>query len=375
MKILFFSTNSTINDPLVNRLMITLQNSSSSFETFACGVRRDHQEGVSQSFDDTIHHQIELWFIRISRKFNFIRLPLLYFEFILKALTHFKDLKPDLIYCFNFSTLIPTSLYSVLNSKTKVIYHARELESEQTNNKLFNKSILWLEKLCVKSIDFIITPSQSSTNWYKNTLKFNNVITLYNAPLKIINGFVDEKYFNTKYNIDFNQIIFIHSGNLCEDRNIDVLIKVFTENDVGQIVFIGSVTSSKYGYIKNNNLRNVHYHEPIEHKYLVSLISKADIGFSLIENNFINDQLALANKFLEYVNAGIPIISSDIIEQASLTKKYNLGISINPTYSEILNAIEYVKTNIKCFYTEVPSELTWNNQEKKLIDLVNKLTC
>jgi hypothetical protein len=103
---------------------------------------------------------------------------------------------------------------------------------------------------------------------------------------------------------------------------------------------------------------------------LKSYISAANYGLCLIEGNYLSYEYSLANKFLEYVASGIPIISSNFNEMEHLTKKYNLGVSITPNEKELLKLLSEDSLSKNVYYNEIPIELSWSYQKATFLNII-----
>ena len=111
-----------------------------------------------------------------------------------------------------------------------------------------------------------------------------------------------------------------------------------------------------------------------------TVIEKMDICFDLRERNFIYSN-SLPIKIFEYMACGKPFIYSDIkpIRDEIDYEKY--GFLVNPdNESEIINAIESYLSNPKLVEEHsinarklVEENKNWENESKKLIEMVNKL--
>jgi hypothetical protein len=373
LKITFVSIENTIYDPLTNKLMDSLIINASDFEVVAIGVNRKEQKGVSQSKNDSLHQIINLRSINFSKRLNFARLPILYLEYCYKLLNLLFRVKPNVIYNFNFSTLIPTVIYKYLRKNTTIFYHAREFESHQFNSFFLRKLVIFIESISFPFLNQIFTPSEYITNWYKSKFKTERVSTIYNCP--VINELfsVEADYFSSKFSFDVKEKVFIHSGSITFGRNIDLMVSVFSENNVGQLVFIGPITTSQFSYIAEKKIPNVHYHDTVEYNLLVKYLSCADVGLSLGDSSTLSYQLSMGNKFFEYISAKIPIIFTDQGEQVELNKKYHFGTCIKGTYDDLLNAIRIFNSQNQKFYVEDPIELTWNYQRENFLNFFREL--
>jgi hypothetical protein len=370
MSVIFVSVNNTLYDPLINKLMSSLE--KNGYDTLALGVFRHHGSKVKQVNENQKHLILQLSLLSMTKKLNYIRLPLAYLEYIIKLITRLIKHRPMIIYSFNFSTLIPVVLYKLFFNKTRIIYHARELESQEGTNKILNITIYLIETLCILLVNYVVTPSDSISKWYKDRFSINTM-TLYNSPFVKEDFRINDSYFHDKFKIPFDERLFIHSGALCEGRNIELLIEIFSQNELGVLVFIGPITSAKYSYIAYNNIKNIYYHKSVKYELLVKYLSTASAGLCIMDNKVLNERYALPNKFLEYVNARLPIISSENENLMALTTKYKLGISVAPIKAQIIDAIKLIVNDENEFYIDVPEELTWKHQEIKFLCLIDEL--
>jgi len=373
MKIAIVSKNDLTNDYIPRKFAYSLVDSDQKYECLLIGVADlDTTQTLVISSMKLKQQEISLGTRRWSKRLNFIRLPLLIVELQLKFLLTLFRFKPDLIYAFNYVTLLAGATYKLAHKKTKLVYHARELESQQSTNRLLNFIILKIERSSRFFIDYIVTPSDSITKWYNDKLNVK-AISIYNSPIVDDNFQLEKNYFHMKFGIPIKEKLFVHSGALCEGRNIDLLVKIFAENDLGRLIFIGPITSKKYEYIEKNKIRNVYYHSSVKHEFLVSYLATANVGLIMFDNEVLNREWALPNKFFEYANANLPIISSNFNDMANLIMKYDLGLSIKPSKECFINAIRQMKEQTNEFYKEVPLELTWEFQERNFLRLINEL--
>ena len=86
-------------------------------------------------------------------------------------------------------------------------------------------------------------------------------------------------------------------------------------------------------------------------------------------------------KLFESMEAGLPIICSDVQVYRDIFKEYPCGILVNPNSTEDIRvAINYLITNKKEAYLmgqngrkAVIEKYNWNKESEKLISIVNKL--
>ncbi len=103
---------------------------------------------------------------------------------------------------------------------------------------------------------------------------------------------------------------------------------------------------------------------------------QADLGISLEEDLGLNYRFALPNKVFDYIQAGVPVLVSDLPEVKSLVLQYGVGevsnaqtpAELGALFNRILNdeaRIQSWKNNLK----KAAAELCWENEEQKLLEL------
>jgi hypothetical protein len=82
-------------------------------------------------------------------------------------------------------------------------------------------------------------------------------------------------------------------------------------------------------------------HPGTEFPHLLDYLADCDIGFNGTEvATFVNNEMALPNKFFEYAFAGLRIVTSPSIDPMALCHEYKLGRTYN-------NTVEGLKTSMK----------------------------
>ena len=100
----------------------------------------------------------------------------------------------------------------------------------------------------------------------------------------------------------------------------------------------------------------------------------SDVGVSLDKSNNLNYLYSLPNKIFDYFKAGIPVVSSDLIEINKIINAFNAGVLIeNHQPESILNALSHV-LNDKNYETYKKSasmvidQLNWETESQLLIN-------
>jgi glycosyltransferase involved in cell wall biosynthesis len=113
---------------------------------------------------------------------------------------------------------------------------------------------------------------------------------------------------------------------------------------------------------------------------LMQYTCNANLGITLDKDTNINYHFSLPNKVFDYIQAGIPVLSSDLPELSYIIRTYNIGDFIeNHTPKHIADKItemvfnEEAQVKWKSNTTKAAQELCWENEELKLIEMYNKI--
>lgn len=114
---------------------------------------------------------------------------------------------------------------------------------------------------------------------------------------------------------------------------------------------------------------------------LRELTQRAYIGLTLFEAKGANQYYSLANRFFDYMMAGIPQVCVNYPEYAQINDQYQFAYLIPDTKPEtIAQAINNLLTDA-VLYQQLRSNclnareiLNWQNEEHKLLNFYSKLT-
>jgi len=114
---------------------------------------------------------------------------------------------------------------------------------------------------------------------------------------------------------------------------------------------------------------------PFEDLHSITLL--ADIGLSIEKDVSLNYHYCLPNKFLDYIQAGVPVLVSPFPEMKAIVDRYYLGdILESHDPRHIAEKIDELLMNPKKYeiYKEnlqlAAAELCWENEEVKLLQLI-----
>jgi glycosyltransferase involved in cell wall biosynthesis len=170
--------------------------------------------------------------------------------------------------------------------------------------------------------------------------------------------------------------ILLYQGAVNAGRGLELMIETMVFLPDYKLWIIGSGTLQNKINAKAENLPNVKVMGKIPFEELKSVTPKALVGLSLEEDLGLNYRYALPNKIFDYVQAGVPVICSDLPEMRALVEEYGIGKVLFDRKPEILakmilelysNKMEYESLTSNCLAAS--KILTWENEEKTLLSL------
>ncbi len=301
-----------------------------------------------------------------------------YLEFIGKVISNYRA--ADIFHCNDLGALPLGVIIKVFfNRDAKVVYDAHEYETEINALKGIEKLILKvLEKFLIRFAERVITVSDSIANEYVRLYSIAKPALILNCPP--FQEHVKNDIFRETFGIRREASIFLYQGGLASGRGVENILDAFrTMNDTTKVVvFMGYGPLSAHVQEVAGNCSNVYYHPAVATDILSHYTSSADVGLSLTENTCLNHYYCLPNKIFEYFMAGIPVITSDLVEQRRIIRNHGVGVVARENSTEgIIEAVKVICNMDKRILCEnvhkLASHYNWEAQETILVRLYEGL--
>ena len=174
----------------------------------------------------------------------------------------------------------------------------------------------------------------------------------------------------------------LYQGAINEGRCFETLLPAMKEVDCQLIVCgDGNFMQQAQNLVKQNGLESkVIFKGNISPDELRVITEQAYIGINLVENNGLSNYLSLANKFFDYIHAGIPQLCAgfpaykeinDNAEVALLITEMepkNIAASLN---NLLQNEVLYQKLKANCI--KAREIYNWQTEETVLLDFYKNL--
>lgn len=205
----------------------------------------------------------------------------------------------------------------------------------------------------------------------------------YNVKFEVIRNIAP----NLASSVDLTPIhlrknILLYQGALNVGRGLQECIKAMSSLDSWEFWLAGEgdITEQLKDLTKELGLdKRVKFLGWVHPDDLRSLLNQAKIGINVLEGGSLNYYYSLANKFFDYINAGLPAINMNYPEYKRVNDLYPCSILLDEVSSEqIVKAIQHLNqypetlTALSAACREAAKEFTWENEANKLVSIYNR---
>ncbi len=286
----------------------------------------------------------------------------------------------DIIYSVDTDTLLGCTLGKWTKRK-KLIFDSHEYytEAPELADRKFKKAIWKLvENGCVPFADRCLTVNQSLSDLFSK--RFNKAfIPIYNVPDDDIAA--NNRHLN--YEISKESYI-LYQGMLNCGRGLEEMITAMQWIPDIRLVIAGEGDLSdelrKLASTSPANDRII-FQGWLSPEDLKSLTIKAKIGLNLLQGNSLNYYYSLANKFFDYMQAGVPSINMDFPEYRTIIDQYDNGYIINTLEPEALaTEINAILQDSNTYHKKQMNSLkaakvfNWKKESEKIKNVVLALS-
>ena len=361
MKHLTFTVTNDLNyDQRMQRIGSTLVNEGYD----VCLIGRKSKK--SPPLTEQIFKQIRLHCFFESGK-------MMYVEFNLRLFFYLLFSTSDCFIAIDLDTILPNYLASVLRRKRRV-YDAHELFTEQ--KEIITRPVIysiWLavERFAVPKFIHGYTVNEFIKNEFKKRYKVDYSVVKNLPALSTIVSIPDE-----------DDRFIIYQGAVNEGRSFETLVPAMQWVNARLVIcgdgnFMSQVRKliAQYHLEKKVELKGM-----VSPSELAQLTPKATAAIMLFENTGLNQYQSLANRFFDYIMAGVPQICVNYPQYKSINDQYEVASLINDiTPAAIADALNNLLVNNvlrkklqqNCLVAR--EELNWEKEQQVLIDFYKQL--
>ena len=249
-----------------------------------------------------------------------------------------------------------------------------ELIGHPTKRKIWKL----LERSIFPNLKNVITVNDSIANIYSEEYKVK-VNVVRNVPfLKAQSNIANL----TKADInipDGTKILILQGAGINIDRGAEELVEAMQYVPNAVLLIIGSGDVIEILKQKTNELKlkdRIQFIGKVPFEKLVQYTRLGDLGLTLDKDTNINYRYSLPNKLFDYIHAGVPVLSSNLVEIKNIIMHYDIGDIIenhNPKHiASKINSIladEKLLDKWKQNTSKTAYELNWEKEEKVLSEI------
>ena len=305
---------------------------------------------------------------RLNKRFDYHLLTRILFTlvFYLRCMIEIIKIRPEIVNLHSLSTL-PLAPFCRLCG-ARVIYDAHELETETKQLKGLRKAISKRVEATFIGFAFAhIFVSRSIQKYYEDLYNLENTEVIRNLP--IYKKIQPQDKFRELFNIDADKKIFLYQGALVKGRGVHEIIAAFANKPKMALVIMGFGALADEIAAEIDKHAHIHFCPAVSPNELLNYTASADFGILSTDTSCLNHLYCLPNKLFEYIMAGLPILSSDLVEVGMILDKYDCGVIVKDlTKDNLHEAIETLleKQHDRNAIFRVARKLQWNEDKKVL---------
>ena len=309
---------------------------------------------------------------RIALKSKILRYAYLEFQWRLYKELLKKADKNCILLSNDLDTLLPNYLISK-KLRIPLLFDSHEIFTKMPALQRRFTQKIWriLERWVMPNLKYVLTASESYSDWFVKTYEMARPITVQNFPVKTVNS--------QNYDEINCPKIILYQGVINPSRGLDKIIPAMSEIENAELWIAGDGPQK----IALENLTNsLSLHHKVKFlgkllpKKLAEITRKADVGLSIEENNGLSYYYSMPNKVSDYIQARIPVVVSDFPEMRKVIDRFQAGEKMS-CHDQLAEKIRLVLKNGKLYYKDAlntaATELCWENEEPKLLNLFEKV--
>ena len=212
--------------------------------------------------------------------------------------------------------VLPVAAAARLVTRAAIIYDTHELETETVGASATRRRIgRLLERLLVPMCVVVVVVNRSIGDWYRTHHSRARIIVVRNVPYRAARPVDRSTSLHDRLGIPADELIFLYQGSIHRGRATEMLLDVFSGHPpTRHLVFLGY--GDQEDLVRSTAVvhPNIHFLPAVPPSEVLDVTASADVGICLIEDVCLSYRLALPNKLMEYISAGVPALVSDFPE-------------------------------------------------------------
>jgi glycosyltransferase involved in cell wall biosynthesis len=306
-----------------------------------------------------------------------------------------KSLKADVISGHDLLALMiayMSTLFMRKKNKPKLIYDSHEFEIGRVSerSKLQTFFVTQIEQYLMNKCAFSIMVNDSIADEVSRIHKLKErPVVVRNIPKywKLDDEIIAQKrkQFCAQLNVPEDTFLVMYHGGIIPNRGIENMLKAVAMSESTAVIILGNgekwYIDKLYGLCSELNIKiRTIFHPAVDSLELPIFIAAVNVGMVIVPAACSSYYYMLPNKYFENIQALTPIICSDFPEVERLTKRYEIGLTVDPNdVLEIKNGINKLKDDKQLYamckenIKRAKKELCWENESEVLFSAYSKV--
>lgn len=357
--------NDLVTDQRVHKSCLTLQ--KTGFDVLLVGRKMKKSPQMDKRSYQS--HRMKLLFEKG---------PFFYAEYNIRLFFFLLFHRCNLLLSNDLDTSLPNYFVSRLK-KIPMIYDSHEYFTE-TPELVTRPKVqkIWkrIEWFILNRQKEMITVNESIANLFRE--KYNiKVHVIRNIPFRL----------NTKTSLtreelqipDNKHLIVLQGSGINVQRGAEELVEamLYLDDCILMVIGGGDVLPVLKEMVSELKLEEkVRFLPRMPYQKMMAHTQLAELGFTLDKNTNLNYRFSLPNKIFDYIQAGIPVVSSHLPEIEKIITEYQIGCFVeNHTPECIANSVKEAFSNNQLYLqwknnlNFAAEQLCWENEEKTLLNI------
>lgn len=297
-----------------------------------------------------------------------------YAEYNLRLCGYLLFQRADIICAIDLDTILPVYFVTAVK-KQKRVYDAHEIFTEQKevlSRPLIHQFWLAVERFAVPRFPLGYTVNESIRAELQKRYGVRYAV-IRNLP----------RLSSLPESADQSEKWILYQGAVNEGRCFENLIPAMKDVNARLLIYgKGNFFEQTLQLIKQYELADkVELRGYVTPEELMTITPTAYIGLTLFESKGMNQYFSLANRFFDYMMAGIPQVCVNYPEYAAINQRFNIAYLIDDTSPKTIAAalnnllsdtVLYKQLQKNCLFAR--NRLNWENEEQTLISFYKEIT-
>jgi len=236
--------------------------------------------------------------------------------------------RPQVVHAHDVN-MLPLAWLAARLLRVPLVYDAHEISTGREGYQSYRRVVAWLEKRIMPHAAGTITTTDARAKFFARAYRIKRPVVLQNRPRHLQT--VRSNRLRAELQLLDAWPIVIYQGGLQPGRGLARLVEAAASVPNAYFVFVGGGVLAQELRSLSESLdltERVRFINTVPLAELPSYTASADIGVQPIENTCLNHFTTDSNKLFEYVQAGLPVVASDLPEIRRVVREHDLGLLV-----------------------------------------------